>query len=220
MAKKPNTIGPWQYLGGTSRRYFNPKTGKFLSREAYDREYGSLKKRGFTSFKRAAKATSVEIREARPSKSVAYRARSRAGGRSFSGLRPLAGKRSRGATVPFSALWYGDPDEFLDSAEDYRSYYDDAIHRIGNNSAIVGVQVFYNFTNQDTGFTGIRPVGYARPKENPLSYDDMLYKMIDEIRESATMEIGPLTIIVSFGQAWIKPDFRKALRIMRKKKRK
>lgn len=99
----------WKYLGGSSRQYRNEKTGEVISRRQYDKRFGSLKKRGVTSYEKGAKLSAPEVVASRPAKgrgkaNISLSGVSRAG--------PLASKR--GGTYSGRTFYDGDQPETYD----------------------------------------------------------------------------------------------------------
>lgn len=216
-------VAPWIALGGTSRRYHNPLTGETLSREKYERTYGSLAKRGAKSFKEAAKRTAPELRETRPSKSLAYSRRSRQGARTFSGMEPLAGRQTRSVTIPFHGFWIGNVAQFVSDVEPYRTYYDDAVRRIQANKRIRAMQVFAEFQNLRTLAHGRFPVNTAEAvQENVVdTFDEIVSKIMERLQNSPSAEILSLEITVSFFREYLKPALkRRSVNLKPKGKRK
>lgn len=137
MARKGSSqaVWPWVSLGGTSRRYRNVITGDEISRERYDRYYGSLFKRGAKSFKQAAQTTPPELREARPARGRgSFRSRTERG--RIKSIRPLVGRQSRNVVIPFDVYYDEDEGLLYEEAEDYRDEYEEAILAIHANPAV------------------------------------------------------------------------------------
>ena len=212
-------VSPWIALGGTARRYHNPQTGQQLSREAYERAYGSLKKRGAKSFKEAAKRTPSEQRALRPSKAASYARKPKAGSKAFSGLKPLAGRRTRGVQIPFHAYWDGNIQHFLTDAEPYRAGYDDAIVRIQNNKRISALQVFFEIINPTAGVSRRVPANTAVEPTSAETFDETVSDILRIVADSPRVEIVSLEIQVSFFAEYLKPAASKGLRTKPKKKR-
>jgi hypothetical protein len=213
-------VFPWVALGGSSRRYHNPETGETISREKYERLYGSLAKRGAKSFKEAAKRTPPEIRALRPSKAPSYARKAASGPEKFSGLRPLAGRQSRSVQIPFHAFWDGDIAAFATDAEPYRHYYVDAIKRIQSNSKIRSLQVFYSFQNFLTYQSGVRPATEGWDKYSAPTFDDVVSGIIDKLESRTNIEIDALEIRVMFFREFLtQPTRRRGLRLQPKRKR-
>jgi hypothetical protein len=214
-------VAPCIALGGTARRYYNPATNVTIARERYEREYGSLAKRGAKSFKEAAKRTPPETRSLRPSKSPTYSRKPVAGSKRFSGLEPLTGRKSRAVNIPFHAFWDGDIHSFIDDAEPYRAGYNDAIRRIQANSKIASLYVLYDFINHITGVSGIRPVNTAHDKASADTYDEITAQIIEHLQSRTNIEIVSLQIRVVFFERYVKqPAKKRGLRLTPKRKRK
>lgn len=212
-------VPPWIALGGTARRYRNAETGAQLSREAYDRAFGSLKKRGAKSFKEAAKRTSPELRAARPSKAASYARKPKSGSKAFSGLKPLAGRRTRSVAIPFHAYWDGEVTRFEDDAEPYRGGYDDAVTRIQNNSRIVSLQVFFSILNSTAGVSRLVPANTAVEPGSAETFDETVADILRVVADSPRVEVIGMEIRVAFKAELLRPAATQGLRTKPKRKR-
>lgn len=175
---------PWVPLGGSSRRYKNVLTGDTISREKYDRYYGSLFKRGATSFHRAAEAEEEETRLSRPARGRGS-ARRRYGTQNINDLRPLIGRQSRNIVIPVDIYYDGDGEDdededggdrtaFYDQAEEYRSEYEDAVSRTQANKAIFSASIIVNYENPRTGKSGSYTILRIEEKHSLSSYDEFI----------------------------------------------
>ena len=215
MARKPTVIDPWVYLGGTSRRYWNPQTGAFLSREGYEKTYGRLKRLGFASFKKATAAVPLEIRASRPARGRGGVSRLE-GAKAFSGLRPLKGRVSRKVRLPFMASYVEEDEKvFYEEAEGYRDVYEDAIKRIQNNTKIfaLGIGATKHTMGMNFDFVFIP----LTATEAAPSFDEMLEALLLRLYDGDL--VVSLFIYVRFYDKFVpKGPSRKALRIARKSK--
>jgi len=177
---------PYVPLGGTSRRYKNVITGETISREKYDRYFGSLFKRGAKSFHEAAAKEEEEVRLARPAKGRGS-ARRRYGASNISGVRPLIGRQSRNVVLPFDVYYDGEGGEdeddyddeggrtaFYEDAENYRGEYNDAVERVRANSAIHSVSLVVEYENPRTGRSGSYTIRRIERKGSLATYDEFL----------------------------------------------
>lgn len=176
---------PWVYLGGSSRRYKNVLTGETISREKYDRYYGSLFRRGAKSFHEAAKREEEEVRLSRPARGRGS-SRRRYGSENVSGVRPLLGKQSRNVVLPFDVYYDGETDEedddgeggdrtqFYEDAENYRDDYNDAVQRAHANPAIFAVSLVVTYENPRTGKAGNYTIRRIEEKHSLATYDEFL----------------------------------------------
>jgi hypothetical protein len=134
----------WRSLGGSSRRYENLATGQTISREAYDRVYGSLAKRGGLGFKAAAKLTPEPVRQSRPARGrTVKQERVDEATAKLRTLKPLKGKQSRVIQYKLTSdvVYMGDDGDFRDDWEDNRDLFDEAITEISRNKKLIGVSV-------------------------------------------------------------------------------
>jgi hypothetical protein len=223
MAKaKSNTVPPWTYLGGTSRRYYNPITGQFLSREAYDRSYGSLKKRGFASFKHATASVAPELRKSRPARGRAGASRSRGGSTAFSGLQPLKGRQGRAVSIPFRAYYDAETGEFEDDVWDYQEGYIDAIARIRRNGKIASISMGVRLEGGPMGARDITIIPLTDKYSAP-TFEQYLEALLESLQDLGGSDMQPEEEAISmlihvhfFPEFFVKGPSRKMLRIIKR----
>jgi hypothetical protein len=92
VAKQVPIAPGWRRVPGSARNYENIKTGEVLSRRQYEKQFGSLARRGVTSFEQGAKLTPEEVRKSRPARG---RASPSISIKSISRARPTLDKHAR-----------------------------------------------------------------------------------------------------------------------------
>ena len=136
----------WRPLGGNSRRYVNAHTGETLSRRQFDKLSGRLA--SFPSYEAKAKASPAELRQSRPArgrrKTIATKRRM-----DLSRLNPLVGHRSRAIPVSFLVFRSANDLQFVEDAEGYESFYNDAVETVLKNRKVIAVQIILELLNQD-----------------------------------------------------------------------
>lgn len=175
MARKGSSaaIWPWVYQGGSSRRYRNEITGDTISREKYDRYYGSLFRRGATSFKSAARATPEELRLSRPARGRGARS-VREDYTRLRNIRPLIGRQSRNINLPFEVYYDEDEGSLFEEAEEYRDGYESAVELVHKNPAISAVSLIVTYENTNTGKSGNYTIRRIEDKWSLATYDEFL----------------------------------------------
>lgn len=218
MAKRQaSPENPYLPLGGSSRRYRNAYTGHEISRERYEREFGSLKKRGARSFKQATSRESIEARQARPARGRPGKRTSYGGPEKLRRVDTVIGRISRDVIIPFDTYFNGNVGDYYDEVEAYRHTYDEAIKNIVANRKIVAASIRVNKTHgiKDWPVTVIN----TTQKHSLPPFDEFVSILVELLYEDDYTETMVFTVRFDekYHKKAIAPKARKAkLRVSRK----